>query len=109
MRSTTALSRPPSLQTRCCFTPGKDVNLDGERRLTDEKEPMHGERGVAIVAVTIGFVFFAALAVFTTVSVAGVPRWIRVGLVLAACFFGWLLFFAPARVRVAVARWFPWC
>jgi hypothetical protein len=70
---------------------------------------MQGERGVSVVAAAIGFVVSAALAVFAIVAADEVTPWIPAIFVLAACCFGWLLFLAPANVRVAVARWFPWC
>ena len=77
--------------------------------MSDRKEPLEGERGVSIVVVAIGFAVFSALALFAIVAAAGVPLWILIMFVLAACFFGWLLFLAPASVRVAIARWFPSC
>lgn len=77
--------------------------------MSDKEEPMQGERGVSIVAAAIGFVVCAALAVFAIVAADDLALWVRAMFVLATCFFGWLLFLAPARVRVVVARWFPWC
>lgn len=59
--------------------------------------------GAAIV-----FVIFLALAIFAVVIADDVALWIRAVFVLLACFFGWLLFLAPSRVRVAIMRWFPW-
>jgi hypothetical protein len=70
---------------------------------------MQGERGVSVMAAAIGFVVSAAIAVFAIVAADEVVLWIRAIFVLAACFFGWLMFLAPATVRVAVARWFLWC
>lgn len=78
----------------------------GESALSDKDELLAGERGVSIVAAAIGFVVFSGLAIFAIVAADDVALWIRVCFVLAACFFGWLLFLAPANVRVAVARWF---
>jgi membrane protein YdbS with pleckstrin-like domain len=77
--------------------------------LSDKEKTLEGERGVSTIAAAIGFVISAALAVFTVVAADDVALWIQAIFVLAACFFGWLLFLAPVRVRVAVARWFPWC
>lgn len=77
--------------------------------MTDKEKPMAGERGVSIAGAAIGFVLFSALAIFTIAVVDGVPVWIQAVLLLAAGFFAWLLFFAPARLRVAIIRWFPWC
>lgn len=85
------------------------TRYSGENALSDNQEPTEGERGVSIVAAAFGFAVSSALAVFTIVVADDVALWVRAILVLAACFFGWLLFLAPARLRVAVARWFPWC
>jgi membrane protein YdbS with pleckstrin-like domain len=73
-----------------------------------EERPTPSERGVAMVAAAIGFVVSLALAIFAVAVADNVVLWIRVCFVLLAVFFAWLLFFAPSKVRVAVARWFPW-
>lgn len=76
--------------------------------MSDKEEPLEGERGVAVAAAAIGFVISSALAVLALVA-DNVAIWIRGAFLLAMCFFAWLLFLAPTRVRVAVVRWFPWC
>ena len=65
-----------------------------ERSAVSYKKPMEGERVVSVVAAAIGFVVFSASAVFAIVVANDVALWIRAMFVLAACFFGWLLFLA---------------
>jgi membrane protein YdbS with pleckstrin-like domain len=77
--------------------------------VSDKEEPLEGERGVAIAGAAIGFVISSALAVYAIVVADNVAVWIRGAFLLVACFFAWLLFVAPTRVRVAIVRWFPWC
>jgi hypothetical protein len=77
--------------------------------LSNNEEPLEGERGVSTAAAAICFAISLVLAVLAIVVVEDVAVWIRALFVLAAGFFGWLLFFAPSRVRVAVVRWLPWC
>jgi hypothetical protein len=76
--------------------------------LSDDQDSTASERGFSVIVIAIAFIVFSALAVFSVVVADNVAVWIRASFVLAACFFGWLLFLAPWRVRVAVARWFPW-
>jgi hypothetical protein len=64
---------------------------------TDKQEPLEGERGVAIAGATICFLVSSALAIFAIVVADGVPVLIRGAFLLAAGFFAWLLFFAPAE------------
>jgi hypothetical protein len=73
-----------------------------------EEDSTESERGVAFVAAAIGFVVSSALAIFAVALAENVAPWIRIIFVALAIFFAWLLFFAPSKVRVAVARWFPW-
>ena len=66
------------------------------------------EREVSLVGTAIAFAVSLALAIFAVAIAENVALWIRVGFVLSACFFGWLLSLAPSHVRVVIMRWFPW-
>lgn len=76
--------------------------------MSEEQKPLEGERAVSSLGIAICFAISAALAVFAITIADDVAVWIRAMFVVAACFFGWLLFFAPVRARVAVVRWFDW-
>ncbi|HEU4602919.1 MAG TPA: hypothetical protein VFS24_13165, partial [Steroidobacteraceae bacterium] len=67
-----------------------------------------GDRGLSIVVAAIGFLISTALAVFSVAVADHVALWIRASFVLAAGFFAWLLFFAPAKLRIAITRLVSW-
>jgi len=71
-------------------------------------KPLAGERSAAALGAAIGLILFSLLAIYAVVIADDVAVWIRALLVLMSCFFAWLLFFAPTKVRIAVIRWFPW-
>jgi hypothetical protein len=76
--------------------------------LQKNEESLESERVIGILGVLLAFLLSTALAVFVIVVADGVRLWIRAGIVVLACFFGWLLFFAPSKVRTLFIRWIPW-
>lgn len=72
------------------------------------EEALESERGVATMGALLAFGIALALTFLALFVFEAIPVWIRVLLSAATCFFGWLLFFASSRTRVAILRWFPW-